>query len=181
MDPTLGPTMQDKRIAGKILDANRACVVLVNKWDVAQEQGMTETKATEAIRTMMPFLNFAPLVYCSNKSGYNIRRTVDAIDRAAASASERIPTGMLNNVLVKAAKKTLSPMIKGKRLKIYYALQVSTNPQTIRLFVNDPKLVTPAYLAYLEKQIRARFGLEGAPLRMFLKARRASRQPVDSH
>ena len=171
MDPIMGPTLQDKRIAGKILDANRSCVVLMNKWDLAQEQGITETKATEALRSMMPFLNFAPVVYCSNKSGYNIRRTVEAIDRAAASACERIPTGMLNNVLVKATKKTLSPMMKGKRLKIYYALQVSTNPQTIRLFVNDPKLVTPAYLSYLEKNIRARFGLEGAPLRMFLKAR----------
>ncbi|MBQ8125293.1 MAG: 50S ribosome-binding GTPase, partial [Kiritimatiellae bacterium] len=171
MDPTLGPTLQDKRIAGKILDAHRACVVMMNKWDIAQEQGLTETKATEALRAMMPFLNFAPVVYCSNKSGYNIRRTVDAIDTAAASATMKVSTGMLNNVLVKAAKKTLSPMIKGKRLKIYYGLQVSTNPQTIRLFVNDPKLVTPAYLSYLEKNIRARFGLEGAPLRIFCKAR----------
>ena len=171
MDPVMGPTMQDKRIAGKILDANKACVILMNKWDLAQEEGITETKAVPALRTMMPFLSFAPVVFCSNKSGYNIRRTVDAIDRAAASASERIPTGMLNNVIAKATKKTLSPMIKGKRLKIYYGLQVSTNPQTIRLFVNDPKLVTPAYLSYLDKQIRARFGLEGAPLRIFIKAR----------
>ena len=171
MDPVMGPTMQDKRIAGKILDANKACVILMNKWDLAQEEGITETKAVPALRTMMPFLSFAPVVFCSNKSGYNIRRTVDAIDRAAASASERIPTGMLNNVITKATKKTLSPMIKGKRLKIYYGLQVSTNPQTIRLFVNDPKLVTSAYLSYLDKQIRARFGLEGAPLRIFLKAR----------
>jgi len=177
MDPTIGPTMQDKRIAGKILDANRGCVVLMNKWDLAQEQGITETKATEALRSMMPFLNFAPIVYCSNKSGYNIRRTVEAIDRAAASASEKIPTGMLNNAITKATKKTLSPIVRGKRLKIYYGLQVSTNPQTIRLFVNDPKLVTPAYLSYIEKNIRARFGLEGAPLRIFLKARSRKESP----
>ena len=96
---------------------------------------------------------------------------MEAIDRAAASACEKIPTGMLNNAIVKAAKRTLSPMMNGKRLKIYYALQVSTNPQTIRLFVNNPKLVTPAYMSYIEKNIRARFGLEGAPLRLFLKAR----------
>ena len=70
-----------------------------------------------------------------------------------------------------AAKKTLAPMVRGKRLKVYYGLQVSTNPQTIRLFVNDPKLATPAYLAFIERNIRARFGLEGAPLRMFIKAR----------
>ena len=172
LDPVMGPTMQDKRIAGKILDAHRACVLMLNKWDLALEEGITnEKRAADAVRAMMPFLNFAPIVFCSNKSGYNIRRTVEAIDRAAASASERIPTGMLNNVIVKATKKTLSPMIKGKRLKIYYGLQVSTNPQTIRLFVNDPKLVTPAYLSFIEKNIRARFGLEGAPLRIFLKAR----------
>ncbi len=178
MDPRMGPTMQDKRIAGKILDSHRACVVMMNKWDLAQEDGITETKATEALRAMMPFLNFAPVVYCSNKSGYNIRRTVEAIDRAAASAGERLPTGMLNNAIAKATKKTLSPMIKGKRLKIYYGLQVSTNPQTIRLFVNDPKLMTPSYLSYIEKAIRGRFGLEGAPLRIFLKARSRNEGPA---
>ncbi len=171
MESALGPTMQDKRIAGKVLEANKACVVLMNKWDLAQEQGMDEKEAASAMRQMLPFLNFAPIVFCSNKSGYNIRRTIDAIDAAAASASMRLPTGMLNRTLEIAAKKTLSPMFKGRRLKIYYALQVSTNPQTIRIFVNDPKLVTPAYMSYLEKAIRARFGLEGAPLRIFLKAR----------
>ncbi len=172
LDPVMGPTLQDKRIAGKILDAHRACVLMLNKWDLANEAGLTdEKKATEAVRRMMPFLSFAPIVFCSNKSGYNIRRTVEAIDRAAASASERLPTGMLNRVIETATKKTLAPMIKGRRLKVYYGLQVATNPQTIRLFVNDPKLVTPAYLAFIEKNVRARFGLEGAPLRIFLKAR----------
>ena len=178
LDPTMGPTMQDKRIAGKILDAKKACVLMMNKWDLANADGITdEKKAAEAVRKMMPFLSFAPIVFCSNKSGYNIRRTVDAIDRAAASAGERLPTGMLNRVIETAAKRTLSPMVRGRRLKIYYALQVSTNPQTIRFFVNDPKLVTPAYLAYLERMIRARFGLEGAPLRMFLKARPRNGRP----
>jgi GTP-binding protein len=171
MESEIGPTRQDMRIAGKIIDAQKACAVLMNKWDLAVGKGMTEKEATDAIRKMMPFLTFAPIVFCSAKSGYNIRRTVDAIDVAAASASMKLPTGMLNRVITTATKKTLSPMIKGKRLKIYYGLQVSTNPQTIRLFVNDPKLVTPAYLSYLDKQIRARFGLEGAPLRIFLKAR----------
>ena len=172
LDAKMGPTLQDKRIAGKILDAHKACVILCQKWDLAIADGITnERKALEALRAMMPFLNFAPVVFCSNKSGYNVRKSVEAIDRAAASASEKLPTGMLNRVLVTATRKTLAPMVKGRRLKVYYGLQVSTNPQTIRLFVNDPKLVTPAYVAFLEKNIRARFGLEGAPLRIFLKAR----------
>jgi len=172
LDPVMGPTLQDKRIAGKILEANKACVLMLNKWDLALKAGITnEKEAAKAVRQMMPFLAFAPIVFCSNTSGYNIRKTVEAIDRAAASASEKLPTGMLNRTIETATKKTLSPMIRGKRLKIYYGLQVSTNPQTIRLFVNDPKLVTPAYLAFIEKNLRARFGLEGAPLRIFLKAR----------
>ncbi len=172
LDPVMGPTIQDKRIAGKILEANKACVLMLNKWDLAIEAGITdERKAADAVRRMMPFLSFAPIVFCSNASGYNIRKTVDAIDRVAASASEKLPTGILNRTIETAAKKTLAPMVRGRRLKIYYGLQVSGNPQTIRLFVNDPKLVTPAYLAYIERSLRARFGLEGAPIRIFLKAR----------
>ena len=171
LDQQTGPTLQDKRIAGKILEASRACVLLMNKWDLGQDAGITETKATPALRKMLPFLNFAPIVFCSSKSGYNIRRTVDAIDVAASSASEKLPTGILNNVIEKAAKRTLAPSIRGRRLKIYYALQVSVNPQTIRVFVNDPALVTPAYQSYIEKSVRARFGLEGAPLRMLFKPR----------
>ena len=168
----MGPTIQDKRIAGKILEANKACVLMLNKWDLALKEGITdEKKAADAVRQMMPFLSFAPIVFCSNVSGYNIRKTVAAIDRVAASASEKLPTGILNRTIEAAAKKTLAPMVRGKRLKIYYGLQVSGNPQTIRLFVNDPKLVTPAYLAYIERNLRARFGLEGAPIRIFLKAR----------
>ena len=171
LDATIGPTMQDKRIAGKILEAGKACVLLVNKWDTAAGQGLSEKSTAPAVRAMMPFLSFAPVVFCSSKSGYNIRRTVDAIDAAAASASLKLPTGMLNRVIATAAKKTLAPSVRGKRLKVYYALQVSARPQTLRLFVNDPKLVVPAYLSYLEKQIRARFGLEGAPLRFVLATR----------
>ncbi len=171
IDADPGPTRQDMRIAGKILEANRACVILMNKWDLAEKHGIKQDDATRVIRQMMPFLSFAPIVFCSSRSGYNVKRSVDAIDAVASSVQAKLPTGLLNRTIEAAAKKTLSPMIGGKRLKVYYALQVGNDPLTIRLFVNDPKLVTDAYRAYLEKAIRARFGLEGAPIRMFLKAR----------
>lgn len=171
MESELGPTKQDMRIAGKILDAHRACVILMNKWDLAHEKDMKEAEATKVLRHMMPFLSFAPVVFCSAKSGYNVRRTVDAIDAVASSVQARLPTGVLNRTVETATKKTLAPMVRGKRLKVYYGLQVGNDPLTIRLFVNDPKLVTDAYRSYMEKAIRARFGLEGAPIRMFLKAR----------
>ncbi len=171
LESELGPVRQDMRIAGKILDAQKGCVLLMNKWDLATEKGITETKASEVLRKMMPFMSYAPIVYCSAKTGYNIRRTVDAIDAVSSSVRAKMPTGVLNRTLVEATKRTLAPMKGGRRLKVYYGLQVGVDPLTIRLFVNDPKLVTPAYKSYLEKAIRARFGLEGAPLRMFLKAR----------
>ena len=171
LESELGPTKQDMRVAGKIIDAYRACVILMNKWDLAQEKGIKETEATKVIREMMPFLSYAPIVFLSAKTGYNVRRTIDAIDAVASSVQAKLPTGVLNRTLETACKKTLAPMRNGKRLKVYYGLQVGTDPLTIRLFVNDPKLMTDAYKAYLEKAIRARFGLEGAPLRMFLKAR----------
>lgn len=171
MESELGPTKQDMRIAGKILDAHRACVILMNKWDLAHEKDMKEAEATKVLRHMMPFLSFAPVVFCSAKSGYNVRRTVDAIDAVASSVQARLPTGVLNRTIETATKKTLAPMVRGKRLKVYYGLQVGNDPLTIRLFVNDPKLVTDAYRSYMEKAIRVRFGLEGAPIRMFLKAR----------
>ena len=167
----MGPTRQDMRIAGKIIEAQKACVILMNKWDLGQKNGVDEKAAAEAIRKMMPFLSFAPVVFCSAKSGYNIRRTVDAIDAVASSVKTKMPTGVLNRTIEVATKKTLSPMRNGKRLKVYYGLQVGMDPLTVRLFVNDPKLVVPAYKSYIEKAIRARFGLEGAPLRLFLKER----------
>ncbi len=171
LEAEIGPTRQDMRIAGKILDSHRACAILMNKWDLAEKKGVRETDAVKAIRTMMPFLSFAPVVFCSARTGYNVRRTVDAIDAVASSVQARLPTGILNRTIEAATKKTLAPMRGGRRLKVYYGLQVGTDPQTVRLFVNDPRLVTDAYLAYIEKAIRARFGLEGAPLRLFLKAR----------
>ena len=97
--------------------------------------------------------------------------TVDAIDAVASSVQAKLPTGVLNRTIETATKKTSAPMRGGKRLKVYYGLQVGTDPLTIRLFVNDPKLMTDAYRSYLEKALRARFGLEGAPVRLFLKAR----------
>ena len=143
----------------------------MNTWDLAHAKWMKEADATKVVREMMPFVSFAPIVYCSAKSGYNIRRTVDAIDAVASSVRTRMPTGVLNRTLVEATRRTLAPMRNGRRLKVYYGLQVGTDPLTVRLFVNDPKLVTPAYQSYVEKAIRSRFGLEGAPLRLFLKAR----------
>ena len=93
------------------------------------------------------------------------------IDHVAAQTRMKLPTGMLNRTIEEATKRAVAPMRFGKRLRIYYALQVCVAPVTIRMFVNDPKLMTQNYLEFLRRAIRERFGLEGAPVVIFLKAR----------
>lgn len=171
MESEIGPTVQDKRIARLISDNNKGCVVLMNKWDLAIAKGIAQKKAEEVIRTMMPFLSYCPLVFTSTKSGQNVRKSIEVIDHVAAQTRMKLPTGMLNRTIEEATKRAVVPMRFGKRLRIYYALQVCVAPVTIRMFVNDPKLMTQNYLEFLRRSIRERFGLEGAPVVIFLKAR----------
>ena len=171
LNPEIGPTMQDKRIASLIEKHGKGCVVLVNKWDIAMEQEITQTKAEPAIRAMMPFLNYCPIVFISTKTGLNVRKSIETIDTVAAQTRTQLPTGMLNRTITEAAKRTPAPIRNGKRLRVYYAVQVRVAPITLRLFVNDPKLATPAYTEYLRRAIRARFGLEGAPVVIFYRER----------
>lgn len=165
LDAAQGPTDQDKKIAGLILDARKGCVVLVNKWDLAQgETKVTQREYERALRKNLYFLSFAPMVYASAASGYNVRRAIEAIDRVAGQITATIPTSTLNRVLHDALKRTQPPMVKGRRLKFYYATQVGTRPLRLRLFVNEPALTTAAYRQYLLARLREALGLEGAPI-----------------
>jgi GTP-binding protein len=120
----------------------------------------------------MPFMGHCPVLFASAESGYNIRRTVEAIDYVAAQVTVDIPTGILNRTLQDAYEQVGPPSVKGRRLKIYYATQVGKDPIKIRLFVNQPKIVRPAYRSYLIKALRSRFGLEGAPVLLQFRARK---------
>ena len=111
------------------------------------------------------------MLFASAQTGYNIRRTVEAIDYVAAQVTIDLPTGILNRTLQDAYEQVGPPSVKGKRLKIYYAAQVGKDPIRIRLFVNQPKIVRPPYRTYLIKCLRSRFGLEGAPVLLQFRAR----------
>ena len=169
IDAEAGPTSRDKKIAAKIIKAERGCLLLINKWDLTEEamQEITQTKYLPALRNALPFLNFAPVLFMSAKSGYNIKRTIDAIDYVAAQTRTEITTGILNRVIQKAVEKFPPPQNKGRRLKIFYATQSGSNPIYFRIFVNNPELAKSNWTAYLKNQIREAFGLEGAPI--FLK------------
>ncbi len=168
-DALQGPTRQDKRIADLVMESRRGCIVAINKWDLAGK--MKQDEYREAVRRELPFLNFAPLHFISAKTGEGVAGTIESFDRVAAQISMTFTTGVLNRVLRDLFEKKTAPSIKGRRLKLYYATQVGTRPLRLKMFVNDPDLVLPAYRKYLENRLRAKFGLEGAPLVFLFTAR----------
>ncbi len=174
LDAETGPTTQDKKVAAKIIEAQKGCLLLLNKWDLAQdaEDEVTQTKYLPALREALPFMGFAPVIFVSAKSGYNIKRSIEAIDYVAAQTRTEITTGVLNRVLQQAVEKYPPPVSNtGKRLKVYYATQTGTNPIYFRVFVNNPDYARANWLAYLQNRLREAFGLEGAPIFIKLAAR----------
>jgi GTP-binding protein len=157
-----GPTEQDKKIAAKIVASRKGCLLLVSKWDLAK--GVSAREYAEALRREMFFLDYAPVLCVSAKSGFHIRRSIEMMDHVASQMSAKLPTGVLNRALHDATARVQPPDIRGRRLKLFYATQTGTRPLRVRLFVNDPALCTDAYRAYLLGALRRSFGLEGAPL-----------------
>jgi GTP-binding protein len=164
MDATEGPMLQDKKLAAKILEAQKGCILAVNKWDLAEEEEITQTKYEPALRKEMPFLDFAPLLFLSAKSGYNIRKSVELIDYISDQVQIKLSTGLLNRVLQDAVQKNPPPSVNGRPLKIYYATQAGVKPVRVKLFVNNTLRATSSYKRYLDHELRKAFGLEGAPI-----------------
>jgi len=163
MDASVGPTEQDKKIASHITKARKGCIVIINKWDLA-EKTVTQTEYGPAFFQAMPFLKHCPVVFISAKTGYNIKRTIDVIDHVAAQIRISLPTGLLNRAIIDAAERVHSPSVRGKHLKIYYVTQVGYDPLRINLYVNNPRLAVPAYTSFIERSLREKFGLDGAPI-----------------
>jgi len=164
LDAAEGPSRQDQRIARLIADAERGCLILVNKWDLAGR--VTQKAYEEALRRELPFMDYAPVRFISAKTGAQVSGAIRLVDEIAAQVAAPLTTGLLNRVLRDAFARVGPPSIQGRRLRLYYAAQIRTRPQRIKLFVNDPKLVTPAYETYLVRELRRVFGLRGAPVRL---------------
>jgi len=145
--------------------------MLMNKWDVAMEKGMTQTQSEPVLRQVMPFMSYCPIVFISAKTGFNVRKSVEVIDAVAAQTRVSLPTGMLNRTLIEATRRVVAPAKAGKRLRVYYAVQICSAPITIRMFVNDPTLATKQYTDFMTRSLRERFGLEGAPVVILYRAR----------
>ncbi|MTT31261.1 ribosome biogenesis GTPase Der [Terrilactibacillus sp. BCM23-1] len=160
---------QDKKIAGYAHEAGRAIVIVVNKWDAVKKDTKTMDQFKRKIREQFQYLSYAPIVFLSAKTKQKLVNLLPTIQMVAENHAMRVQTSLLNDVINDATAITPPPSDKGKRLKIYYATQVSVKPPAFVLFVNDPELMHFSYQRYLENKIRDTFGFIGTPIRLMVR------------
>lgn len=171
IDAVEGFTEQDSKVAGIALEQGKACIIAVNKWDAVEKDGNTMNEYRKKLENDFSFMNYAPIMFISAKTGQRIERLYEMITFVHSQNSMRISTGKLNEVLSDATARVQPPTDKGKRLKIYYMTQVSTRPPTFVFFVNNAELFHFSYQRYLENQLRNIFGLDGTPIRFIIRER----------
>lgn len=154
----------DKHIAGYALDAGKAVVLVVNKWDTVDNKDSAMRKWKNDIEANFQFMSFAPIVFLSAKTHKRIHTLMPEILRAYENSKKEIKTSLINDVITDAYSLNLPPSYKGKRLKIYFTSQVSTNPPTFNIQVNSKSLVHFSYERYLENKIRESFDFTGTPI-----------------
>jgi len=171
IDAEAGVAEQDSKIAGIAHERGRASVIAVNKWDLIEKDDKTINVFMRAIENELGFMPYAPKLFISAKTGQRVDKLYELIHMAYQNNNMRIATGVLNDVLTEAAAVNQPPVDKGRQLKIFYGTQVSVNPPTFVLFVNDSGLMHFSYKRYLENRIREAFGFAGAPLRFIIRNR----------
>ncbi len=178
VDGVDGLTAQDAHIAGFVVEEGRGLVVAVNKWDAVEDKtGQTFDQYVEWIRHEAPFLDFAPVVSMSAKTGQRVERVLELAVDVWAERRRRIPTGALNRLVGDAAARQEPPMVKGRRPKLFYATQVGVAPPTFVFFARDAGSVHFSYRRYLENRLREEFGFLGTPIRLVFRERATVREP----
>ena len=171
IDAVEGVTEQDTKIAGEAHNAGKACIIVVNKWDLIEKDGKTMDQYTERVRIGLSYMPYAPVLFLSAKTGARVHKLFDCINDVYEQNGRRIPTGQLNSLLAEATARVQPPTDKGRRLKIYYMTQSGVRPPTFVCFCNDAQLFHFSYQRYLENQIRDVYGLKGTPIRMIVRER----------
>lgn len=169
IDALEGVTEQDTKIAGYAHDKGKAIVVAVNKWDLPEKETNTMAQYKLRVKEGLNFMLYAPILFISAKTGMRIPQLFEKIAYVYEQNKMRVSTGVLNDVLNQAVLRVQPPSDKGKRLKIYYMTQATTQPPTFILFVNDKELAHFSYVRYIENQVRETFGLEGTPLKFIVR------------
>ncbi len=172
IDATLGVSDQDKKIASIIENRYKPCIIAINKWDLVEKETMTMKKMTDEIRYSLAFLDYAPVIFLSALTGRRVNSIYKEINFVYDQAHKRIPTGKINEAIMEMVAMKHPPGKGSKQLKIYYGSQVSVDPPTFVLFVNDPEIMHFSYLRYIENSLRKRFNFDGTPIRILLRERK---------
>jgi len=165
LDAEDGVTEQDQKLAGRIEEQGRSCLIVINKWDLIEKDSSTIYSAEKKFRSKLYFLNWSKMIFISALTGKRVNDIFENAKLAIDQHRRRVTTSVVNEV-IKEAITWRSPPTKrsGKQGRIYYGTQVKNQPPTFSLFVNDPKLFGSTYRRYIEKQFRMNLGFEGTPL-----------------
>ncbi len=176
IDSSEGVTEQDKKIAGYAHEAGKGIVLVVNKWDLVEKDEKTMNKFEKNIREELGFMQYAPTLFISAKTGQRVSKLLDLVDFVAEQNSTRVATATLNTLVKEWVHLNPPPSDRGNRLKVLYATQVGVKPPTFVFFVNDHELMHFSYRRYLENQVRKSFGFEGSPIRMVVRQKDEERE-----
>ena len=169
IDAEKGITEQDEKIAGIAHEAGKATIIVVNKWDLIEKDNSTVSEFNNRIRLALAYMPYAPIFYVSAKTGQRVATLYEKINQVFAQATQRVTTGMLNDVLGDAMIRVQPPSDKGKRLKIYYMTQISVAPPTFVIFCNNVELFHFSYQRFIENCLRDTFGFEGTPIKLIIR------------
>ena len=166
IDATEGVTEQDTKIAGIAHDEGKACIFVVNKWDLIEKDNKTMGNFRMSVREKFPFMTYAPILFVSAVSNQRIGKILETVVEVSAEQNKRVTTSVLNQVIGEAIMLNQPPSDKGRRLKIYYGTQTGVKPPTFNLFINDKELTHFSYTRYLENRLRENFGFEGTSIKI---------------
>lgn len=169
MDAGEGLSEQDVKIAGFIDEQGKPSVVVVNKWDLIEKDTHTVEKFKKDLACDLAFMDYFRFVTVSALTGQRVNKLMDEVNYVYAKSTFRATTGMLNDVVADAIAAVEPPASSGRRAKIKYVTQASTQPPTFIFFTNEAKLVHFSYRRYLENYIRRAFSLDGTPIRLVFR------------
>lgn len=172
LESTAGMTAQEKRLAKIIEERGKGCILFFNKWDLVK--GFRMEHCLKAVREEIPFLEHCPAIFGSSLTGRNVDKIFQEVQNVEKWKHERVATGELNRFLEKAIQLNHPPMIKGKRLRIYYLTQVDSAPPTFILFLNHLDLIDSSWKRYLIRKLRESYPFTGLPLRFVLRDKEGS-------
>jgi GTPase len=173
IDALDGVTEQDQKLAGRIAEDGRACVVVVNKWDAVEKDSYTIYAYEKTVKDRLHFTDWAETIYVSAMTGQRVEKILELVNIAAEQHKRRVSTSVINEVLEDAVKWHTPPTTRqGRQGRIYYGTQVTSQPPTIALFINDPKLFNDNYRRYIERQFRQSLGFSGTPIRLLWRGKK---------